>query len=878
MKNYRVMLWALLATSGVPTLQAAADQTPPPSTNLGEVGTTEGEQSAVQPSATGDRAQAKERKKEAPNVIEVQPYTEIEKLPDVTIAEALQRVPGISLETDTGEGRFINIRGMDADLNGTTYDGVRLTPSNQASPLGGARAVAFDAFPAGVVGGVEVIKTLTPDIDAEGLGGVVNLLPRSMPKDGSPFVDASIGGGWESLRGTQIWKGDITAGTSFGLTDGTAPWDKIGGGAPGPFSNPRPFSLIATFARYDDARGIDDVEEDYSDSSLPNKALQDLQMRWYQGERERQGGAVEFSFNPDDENSFYIRGLDSGYEEHLDKHRLELDGLDGSNDGGAFTALPSGSFLATSGSAEEKFTNSDELIENQMIVAGGHSVLGDAVKLDYRAAWTSGTDVFPSSYSSTFKGPKGLAITYDNTNPAAITWNAGGVNLADPGAYTLKEVDNSPSDGFDREWSGAIDLTVPLPLAGYDGTLKLGGSARLRTRGTSQAQVTYSPTGTVTAADVAAGGNQIYYNGLYNIGPTISDNALNAVSLVASDPVDDAISNIEAYQHDSENVYAGYAQYTIALDRLEVLGGVRVEATAGRYFAYVGTTDPTGSTTTITPNTNKQNYTNAFPSLQAKYGFSDQLQARLAVSTAIARPGFEQITAAKTIDLSQNTISQGNPGLKPTTGVSFDATVEYYLPNGGIAAFGAFDKEFDNYIVETGAFVPPPAGGSGPFMSSSFKNVSGAQVNGIELSYTQQFAFLPAPLSGLGLDGNYTYNHSRGEIRPGEFEPLPSTSPQNFNAAVFYEQTPLTMRLASSFVSRNMFSVGGDRNTDIFSNPRFRLDFQASYDVTDHITVSFDAKNLTNTRLEFTESQVDSRPIQREFYDQDYLFAVRMRY
>ncbi|HEY4113723.1 MAG TPA: TonB-dependent receptor plug domain-containing protein [Rhizomicrobium sp.] len=140
---------------------------------------------------TGTRINAQQIKQNAPNVVlEVQPVTEIKKLPDVNLAEALQRVPGVSLESDSGEGRFVNIRGMDADLNGTSFDGVRLTASNPSSPQGRGRAVAFDAFPSGLMGGVELIKSLTPDIDAEGLGGIVKLVPRSMPADIVPKAAA----------------------------------------------------------------------------------------------------------------------------------------------------------------------------------------------------------------------------------------------------------------------------------------------------------------------------------------------------------------------------------------------------------------------------------------------------------------------------------------------------------------------------------------------------------------------------------------------------------------------------------------------------------------------------------------------------------------
>src|ERR1700761_5594773 len=196
---------------------------------------------------TGSRIEATEIKRDAPNVMDVQSLQAIRALPDVNAAEALERVPGVSMESDSGEGRFVNIRGMDADLNGTTYDGVRLTASNASTPQGGGRAVAFDAFPSGILGGIEVVKSLTPEMDAEGLGGVVNILPRTMPQGHDTLLDASLGTGLEPLRGTPVYQGDITAGMRFGLGD----------------DSDKRFSIIGSYAYYDDQRGIDDVEADY---------------------------------------------------------------------------------------------------------------------------------------------------------------------------------------------------------------------------------------------------------------------------------------------------------------------------------------------------------------------------------------------------------------------------------------------------------------------------------------------------------------------------------------------------------------------------------------------------------------------------------------
>ena len=189
--------------------QAAGTDTP---TDIGRVTTSGGvpatEGLQAKPSGTGTRAQAKAAEHRAINKIIVQPQSEIEKLPDVSIAQALSRLPGISMETDSGEGRFIDIRGLDADLNATTFDGVRILPSNLSSPTGGGRAVAYDVLPAGLVGGIEVSETLRPEDDAEGLGGLVNLLPRRPKADGQPIFRRPRGWG---LRRCATRRSSITA-------------------------------------------------------------------------------------------------------------------------------------------------------------------------------------------------------------------------------------------------------------------------------------------------------------------------------------------------------------------------------------------------------------------------------------------------------------------------------------------------------------------------------------------------------------------------------------------------------------------------------------------------------------------------------------------
>ena len=858
--------------------KVAQNQPPPPppseGTDIGKVSTQGQEIITMSPSATGSRAQAQALKKDAPNVLEVQPYTEIQKLPDVNVAEALQRIPGISLESDTGEGRFINIRGMDADLNGTTFDGVVLTASNQSSPMGGARAVAFDAFPSGAIGGVEVIKSLTPDMDAEGLGGVINLVPRGLPQGGGWFADASLGTGYEPQRERPLWQANFTGGDTFGPS-------AVAGGQ-------GPFGFVGTYSLYEDWRGIDDLEEGYFFDPT-TKALDNLQYRWYQYHRTRQGIGGLFTFNPDDSNSLYLRAIWSGYREDAEKHHLELQDL--CSPGPTDHCHPVGGspdVFAPFAEPVQTLTDSTENVGNILTVLGGHSLIGNVLKADYRTSWTRGYDDFPRNYGAVFATPNYVPLSYNNLTSAALpTWNTS-VNLANPALYELgqsndnlasySQLNNTPSKSFDQEWASAADFTLPLSPGGVDGNLKFGASVRLRQRGVSQDQHTYEPTSDVSLAGLTAGADQVYYDGHYNIGPPLNAPGIESLpNLYLSDPAGDALANGQSFEHDDENVYAGYIQYTTNYGPLGLLGGVRFEATDGHYHAYLASTDVNGNTD-LTPNTNVQSYSDFFPSLQAKYTLDDSTQLRAAYSTAIARPGFNQITAAKSIDLSNYPdilVSQGNPSLKPTYGDSFDLTAEHYMPYGAIATAGLFYKYFDNYIIPTVATVNNQNGGQ--TITSSFSNIGAAFAEGIEANYIEQFKMLPDPLDGLGFDGNVTYNYTRGDIRPGDRTILPQTSRFNYNAEFFYEKGPFGVRVAESYVSWNIFAVGSDPSQDQWSTPRLRLDLGATYDICDNMELYFDAKNLTNTLLEFTQTKSTYFPIQREFYGPTYFLGVRVR-
>ena len=210
---------------------------------------------------------------------------------------------------------------------------MRLPASNPSSPFGGGRATAFDTFPTGIIGGIELSKTLRPDWDAEGLGGSINLLPRTGAEHGGkPFLDTDFGYGYEPLRDTPVYHGEFSAGRGFDGGDGIGGW----------FAGPNAFSAVITAVYNQDKRGVDDIEESYTDQpGVPDKVLSNLQFRRYEYARDRYGAAANFDAKPTAGTSLYLRVLWSGYLERANKHYLVLNGLD-SNVGCAPTDLPPG--------------------------------------------------------------------------------------------------------------------------------------------------------------------------------------------------------------------------------------------------------------------------------------------------------------------------------------------------------------------------------------------------------------------------------------------------------------------------------------------------------------------------------------------------------
>lgn len=819
------------------------------------------------PSSTGTRAQAVAKQKIAPNIVFVRPASEIRKLPDSNGAEAFRRIPGVAMQSDSGFGRFLVIRGLAEDLNATEYAGIDLPAVNtNANPGGGGRGVSLDFLPPGLIGGAQVIATLTPDIPATGLGGVASILPPELPVSGKPVLNITAAGGYTPAQGHGLFEGSMTLGDHFAIPGMT------------PTANAKPFSFIGSYGYFNASPGIFDQEEGYSGNTSTvagaPSILNNLQLRRYNNNRITQGYAGEFDFDPNNAVHLYLRGLYSYNVESIQKNELYLQNLDSS-----YTSNGNNSYTATGANLTKYYANTSERVGMSFLEGGGSFILANLVTLNVHSAYVEGIDNFTRNYSSHFNSNnQNLTINYNTSNPAIRTYTitdatGAAYNPANASNFTFGDLTNTPSHSTDKIYANGFDASVPTTFYNSLGTFKAGGEFTMRSRNFLQNQVGLTPANPFSLASVTGGQpGQFDYGNTYAVGPNLNYGQFFAIPYGSSA---NTTSNLLAYQHDSENIYAGFAQEDVQFGKFEVLAGARVEATQDSFTAYGSTTSAGGATTVdATPTTQSQSYVNIFPTVQVKYNFSDALQARLAYSTGIGRPGFQQVNPAVSTTINGasvsggNLVTTGNPHLKPMTGDSFDAVVAYYTPHGGLLEADAFLKNFSNYVIANSTYV-------GTTQYQTFSNINGAVARGVTLEAIQNLYFLPKPLDGLGLEANLTYVDATADVIPGQGRSiLPQTYPLTINATETYKKGPFELNIAETYNSRNLYQVSSGPSTNVYTQPVFQLDVNAFYNITPHWQVFFQGNNLTNYKLEFTQSASSNFPVQREYYGQKFIVGV----
>lgn len=280
------------------------------------------------------------------------------------------------------------------------------------------------------------------------------------------------------------------------------------------------------------------------------------------------------------------------------------------------------------------------------------------------------------------------------------------------------------------------------------------------------------------------------------------------------------------------------------------------------------------------------------PGLNLRVHLTDNLQLRFAAAKNISRPNFTQLNPSLTISepgAAQqdqiHTTNGGNPYLKPMKSDNLDATLEWYFSRTGSLTAAAFYKNIKNYIQTAVSYrdVTFDNGNSYEYEVTSYNNVAKGKVKGFELAYQQFFDFLPGPLSGLGMQANFTYVDSQAPSPatsgPVTNVPLELLSKYNYNIVGIYEKGGLSARVAYNWRSKYVVTTAGNGtgSLPVFNKPFGQLDASISYNVTPQFALALDGTNLTNTRRA-TYFGIDSRPRDVVLNDRRISLTARITY
>jgi TonB-dependent receptor len=784
-------------------------------------------------------AAAINRERAADNILQVLPAEVITSLPNANVADAVGRLPSVTLERDEGEGKYVQIRGTEPRLSNVTIEGVNV-PSAEST----VRQIKLDAIPASLLESVEINKTLQANMDADGIGGSVNLKIKNAGDQ--PYLAFNTLGGYTPIIGGRgIMQGDATMGQRFGASK------KLG---------------VLFGATYDyNGRGINDIEPvPTPGSATPHYDSIDLRDYMYYRTRWGLAGSVDYKLG--NLSSIYLKGFYSDFKDYGNKWVYTL------NDGG-------------NPQFSQDWRRPD--YTTAFITAGGKHVFNSSwFAWDLSATRAVQTSGFGgANYAWNPANPAANcaddpALTTDIYRPqfTPSCFTPGNMNALDRSNYILSRF-QLPVFGRSPQLNlqGSASFAKNYHLAHRFGTFELGFKIRNAHKFDDTYTDTWVPNPAVSLlASQWPNGftDSNYYDKSYPFGNAVDYNKVKAFALtnpglfnMTSGPgINSANYNL------IERVTAGYLMNTIDLSgRLRLITGVRFEAT------HVETLSFDASTGLLSAN-GGGDYLDTLPSVALRISVTPDSGLRLVASRALARPNPADIAQAVGLpDTTQNppTISFGNPALKAEHSNNFDILYEHYLKPLGMIQAGFFYKLLTDPIITTQ--VTPTSGAYAGYLVTQPINAGRAHLTGFEAAYQQHLRFLPGGLSGLGVSANYSYTTSRTWGIPGRSDhpALLRQAPHTFNISPTYDRGPVSLRVGMTYNAANIFAYQWQDNADptgihgpsgdnyLYSH--FQLDAQASIRIHQGLRLIVSGLNLNNEPFGFYNGS-SQYVVQREYY------------
>ncbi len=837
------------------------------------------------------QAKALSQQRSAGNIKNVVSRDQMEKFPDQNVADVLQRLPGIALESDHGEGRYVQIRGAEASLNTTTINGVKV-PSPED-----VRKISLDIIPSYSLGSVEVTKAITPDMDGDAIGGHVNLITKNAFDYDGQFMEAKVAGGHRPLYGKSGSMGAFTYGNQF--MDG-----KLGliVSSSYEFNDMKTDNIELEWNdEYEFVSDVVDSEEDetYVVDEADGTIINDMQLKNYALSRERIGITTGLDYKLAENSKLYLNLITNTYTDKENRNRLRYrfdKSVDEETPGSGYTNVTSNSGTANLARITRELKSRSSISKINSFSLGGDHALGN-IKADWAFTQSYAEELRDPSLNAEFEA-KDINMNYefsDNNHPQITSFTddeGSAFDQHDLSAYELDAIElegnyipnaKSPNgnlvSGDDQVI--AFNLAMPLSLGGANGEIKAGAklSSKKKKSDVSGAEVwewdgdddlIMQGFDMDIEGDEYMDGNYVHTHGM-DVDKLRDHMSANLGSYNILPMYEDAI--LETWDA-TEDITAFYGMANMRMGKINFIGGARVEQTSTEYNSWAGAVEDAEDAELsldeslsqfFTAQKVSKEYTDVLPMFHVRYAVNNRMMVRAAYTETIARADFASLVPFIATD--GDDAEAGNPELESAHSQNIDLMLEYYPSGLGIFSFGYFSKAIDNYIY-TAVLQDATIRDGAKVYDEVVMPVNGenATLSGWEMNFVKNLDFLPGPLSNLSLYFNYTSTTSEadyGDMR--EKSTFPGQAPATGNLSFAYETSKLTARFSQSIADQYIVEVGEDADEDIYYDPANRLDFSMSYNINSKLTLFADILNITNVPHVYFMGDA-SKPVEKEVY------------
>jgi TonB-dependent receptor len=861
-------------------------------------------------------AAALEIQKASDSLVSVAAADAVGRLPDQNIAQAASRLPGVSVERDQGQARYINLRGAPKTWTTLSFDGI-----NIVSPEG--RDSRYDSIPAALASQIIVAKAVTPDMTGETISGNVNVITRS-PFDYKGFrLAAKLGGGFVELGKRKEYEGSAVISNVFDTRMG-----EIG--------------VLLSGSYYQRNMITDNFESDWEQvpqDQRPGFAdrfwARETENKLYRLTRKNYSVSGRVDFRPDADNQISIRSLYTTFtdDEARDNYIFDFDDrqadLSNANVACATDVNPT---PRTTGYADVCVGNTPfkgtvygvDINQRSTLRAFRQSVFtntlsgdhkfGEGWKFKWAGNFTRSVDdrsvVGETRWDSPSTRNLRPTVAYDLSNPQAArvslfttianangTFQAGApVTAIDTFAKPLTSFRSLNAVDVTKAYTGKTEISRQIQLFGGEGSIRLGLQFDQRTKQANERELLLNTAAQFSAAGIGTtyqafsvdtpfkGKIPLGYTFRYFNEDTMRDYFERAQSVGSFVPINGNFYNVR------EQVYSAYLMANSKFDWGSVVGGARVEHVKNRGRAF-------GSIAgALVPVEAQSSQTLVFPSLHVNFDVADDKKIRVGFTSGAARADYDQLRPNVTVNDANLTISGGNPSVKPERAYGADAYFEWYVKPQGYLMIGAFYKRVEDALFNSrrtfgsNALDTNGVDRSG-YTFSGIVNGGSGYLYGMEAAaqmqlepYTQDLG-LPDWMGGFGISANVTLNKSSinkplvdAATGPRKVR-LPGASDVVFNVGGYYEKYGLSMRLQYQKRSKWVDAIADTLVDagDVYWAADDELDFSARYEFMKGFELYFDASNLLNgAGRRF--SGISARTIEWERFGRRYTGGVRVTF